>query len=46
MGESQIPKSIMKFNKKNKEKDFEIMLDKDLLEIQSRPADLNHGIFK
>lgn len=30
MGESQIPKSITKFYKKNKEKDFEIMIDKDL----------------
>jgi hypothetical protein len=30
MGESQIPKPITKFYKKNKEKDFEIILDKDL----------------
>jgi len=39
MGESQIPKPIIKFNKKNKEKDFEIMLDKDLFEIQNKHID-------
>jgi hypothetical protein len=36
----------VKFNKKNKEKDFEIMLDKDLYEIQNKPIESNLGIFK
>ena len=36
----------MKFNKKNKEKDFEIMLDKDLYEIQNKTIESNLGIFK
>lgn len=39
MGESQIPKPIIKLNKKNKEKDFEIIVDKDFFEIQSKPID-------